>query len=377
MLMRFASLSLAVIFSLLMISKATAQPSLQIAGTVNFQLQHPATWAVTSASPAWESAPLFGCTTTLVSIFSFFDNCLFEDVNLRCTKTTCVSPIFADPFGGPTVTTTFSDECFYCIDHPECCGIGFSTTVPEYAEVDNLRVGLSGDNSVPVVLAYSLAPPGPLVDFRHEAMADVERTTTFRFTRPLGASGPASLVIPVDIDQLIVRAWQGAPLSISNGFAFFELRAQSPQLGNLFRLRVEQPVDGSATIIGMAPSSEFELDIAMSRLEDFAGVVPPILVPAVVNEVEITVTMSFSAQAEFDCDPFIRGDVNSDGAMNLGDIVTLLGYVFSSGPAPQPLAAGDVNGDGVVNVADAIYGLSHLFGGGPQPPAPYPTAGCL
>jgi hypothetical protein len=62
--------------------------------------------------------------------------------------------------------------------------------------------------------------------------------------------------------------------------------------------------------------------------------------------------------------------------LNLGDIVSLLSYVFSSGAAPEPMAAGDVNGDGQVNVADAVFGLSHLFSGGPQPPAPYPTPGC-
>ncbi|MFN0060625.1 MAG: dockerin type I repeat-containing protein [Planctomycetota bacterium] len=368
---------LAALVLLILTRPVAAQPSVQIGGTLTFNLNHPVSWQVSSTSPTWVAVPLYGCTTTLVSILDFFNECTFEDEILRCTKTVCTFPVLADPFGGPSVTTTFSEECYYCIENPLCCGIGsVEFPVPGYQEIDSLRVGLDSDNTVPVDVLYSMMPPGPLMDLDHEAAVDVARALTFRFTRPPGASGAASLQIPFDIDSLVVRAWQGSPLSISNGFAHYELRAQSPQLGNLFRLRIEQPIDGPATILGTIPGSAYDHDLAESVLTDYAGSVAPIPVPASMNVVEITVTMTFLGEGSFDCDPFVRGDVNGDGMLNLGDIVSLLSYVFSSGAAPQPLEAGDLNGDGLVNVADAIYGLSFLFNGGPQPPAPYPTAGC-
>jgi hypothetical protein len=61
------------------------------------------------------------------------------------------------------------------------------------------------------------------------------------------------------------------------------------------------------------------------------------------------------------------GDANNDGQLNVGDVVFLIAYVFSFGPAPLPMEAGDVNCDGEVNVADPVYMIAHIFLGGPPP----------
>lgn len=74
--------------------------------------------------------------------------------------------------------------------------------------------------------------------------------------------------------------------------------------------------------------------------------------------------------------PFIRGEVNGDGMVDIGDAVYLLAFLFSNGPEPMPVAAGDVNGDGMTDVADAVYLLAYQFSNGPEPPAPFPTIGC-
>ena len=61
------------------------------------------------------------------------------------------------------------------------------------------------------------------------------------------------------------------------------------------------------------------------------------------------------------------GDANGDNAVNVGDAVYLINYVFKGGPAPEPLCSGDANGDGSVNVGDAVYLINYVFKGGPEP----------
>jgi uncharacterized protein (DUF608 family) len=65
-----------------------------------------------------------------------------------------------------------------------------------------------------------------------------------------------------------------------------------------------------------------------------------------------------------------RGDANSDGMINAGDVVYLLSYLYRSGPAPSPLEAGDCNCDGVVNGEDVVYLINYLFRNGPPPCEP-------
>ncbi len=71
-----------------------------------------------------------------------------------------------------------------------------------------------------------------------------------------------------------------------------------------------------------------------------------------------------------------NGDVNSSGDIDLSDAIYLIGWLYSGGPAPAPIACpteyssmenGDSNGDGEVDVSDAIHLLSSLFTGGPGP----------
>jgi hypothetical protein len=63
----------------------------------------------------------------------------------------------------------------------------------------------------------------------------------------------------------------------------------------------------------------------------------------------------------------IRGDVNADGIINVGDIVYLVSYLYKGGPQPCPVEAGDVTLDRIVNVGDIVYLVSYLYKGGPPP----------
>jgi len=64
---------------------------------------------------------------------------------------------------------------------------------------------------------------------------------------------------------------------------------------------------------------------------------------------------------------FIRGDVNADELIDLGDVLCLISYLYKGGPAPDPLAASDANCDGVVDLGDVLHLISYLYKGGPQP----------
>ncbi|MGQ9590347.1 MAG: dockerin type I repeat-containing protein [Planctomycetota bacterium] len=75
--------------------------------------------------------------------------------------------------------------------------------------------------------------------------------------------------------------------------------------------------------------------------------------------------------------PFVRGDANADGGINITDGIYVLNFLFLGGPEPPCGEASDTNGDGGVNITDGIYVLNFLFLGGPEPPAPYPDCGDL
>jgi photosystem II stability/assembly factor-like uncharacterized protein len=66
-------------------------------------------------------------------------------------------------------------------------------------------------------------------------------------------------------------------------------------------------------------------------------------------------------------DPFLFGDANGDGVVDLGDVVFLVNYLYRNGPAPEPSQAGDINCDGIVDLGDVVYLVNYLFRGGTPP----------
>ena len=65
------------------------------------------------------------------------------------------------------------------------------------------------------------------------------------------------------------------------------------------------------------------------------------------------------------CD--LRGDINNDGSVDIGDLTYLVDYLFNGGPPPPCLDEADVNGDGSVDISDLTYMVDYFFGGGPAP----------
>jgi len=65
---------------------------------------------------------------------------------------------------------------------------------------------------------------------------------------------------------------------------------------------------------------------------------------------------------------FLRGDVNADGVVDIGDVVYLINYLYRDGPPPVPISqVGDVNCDGVVDLGDVLYLINYLYKNGPPP----------
>lgn len=66
--------------------------------------------------------------------------------------------------------------------------------------------------------------------------------------------------------------------------------------------------------------------------------------------------------------PYVCGDANGDGTVNISDVVSVIGLVFGCWPIHPPLVSGDVNCDGNVNVSDATYLINYIFNPNSPPP---------
>ncbi len=61
------------------------------------------------------------------------------------------------------------------------------------------------------------------------------------------------------------------------------------------------------------------------------------------------------------------GDANNDNAVNVGDAVYIINYIFKGGPAPSCMCEGDANCDFGVNIGEAFYIINYVFKSGPPP----------
>lgn len=72
---------------------------------------------------------------------------------------------------------------------------------------------------------------------------------------------------------------------------------------------------------------------------------------------------------------FVRGDVNSDGNLDISDAVFGLLYLFTGGAVPPCHKSADSDDSGVVDVTDSILLLDAIFLAGPAPEDPFPECG--
>jgi hypothetical protein len=66
-------------------------------------------------------------------------------------------------------------------------------------------------------------------------------------------------------------------------------------------------------------------------------------------------------------DPFLCGDFDGNGIVNIADAVAITSYVFFSGPPPALMVTADADCNGTVNISDVAYLVAFIFGAGPAP----------
>jgi hypothetical protein len=66
------------------------------------------------------------------------------------------------------------------------------------------------------------------------------------------------------------------------------------------------------------------------------------------------------------CD-YICGDADGSREVDIDDVVHLIAYIFSGGPAPEPIEAGDADRSGEVDIDDVVYLIEYIFSGGSEP----------
>jgi hypothetical protein len=64
------------------------------------------------------------------------------------------------------------------------------------------------------------------------------------------------------------------------------------------------------------------------------------------------------------------GDADGSGVVDIDDVVYLIEYIFSDGPAPDPIEAGDADASGEIDIDDVVYLVNYIFAGGPEPQCP-------
>ncbi len=72
--------------------------------------------------------------------------------------------------------------------------------------------------------------------------------------------------------------------------------------------------------------------------------------------------------------PFVRGDANRDGPVNISDPIFTLSSLFLGVGTIRCEDALDSTDDGRIDLSDAVHTLGYLFLGGPEPAAPFPEA---
>jgi len=130
-----------------------------------------------------------------------------------------------------------------------------------------------------------------------------------------------------------------------------------------------------------APTGVFRVGIRANSVEGFIGEIDDLAlfdVPLAAVDVQAIAESGIAGliDGDFDSpDVFVRGDVDSSGAINLSDGVNLLLFLFQQGTPPACADAADVDDSGTPTLTDAVVIFQWLFQQGAPPPEPSPSDG--
>ncbi len=255
-----------------------------------------------------------------------------------------------------------------------------------FAADTDYTMSLSGDTTVGLPAIYEWPELDPDVELTEIDIAEDGRLIFAHRVESLGAGswlydyaifnytsgrGVSGVRVPMPIENLLeatefhdVRTHSGEPLSTDDWPAIRSVNhvqwatdredvdpnANAIRWGMLFNFRV---VTNAPPELGVVELDLFEP--GTPAMVEVAALVPSAAPP--INET------------------FVRGDVNSDGSLDIGDPLAALGFLFHGVPAPSCVDSVDVDDSGTVDLADPIALLDHLFSGGPGPAWPFPNCG--
>jgi len=64
---------------------------------------------------------------------------------------------------------------------------------------------------------------------------------------------------------------------------------------------------------------------------------------------------------------YVAGDADGSGGVDIDDVVFMIDYIFSGGPAPDPVCLGDADSSGEADIDDVVFLINYIFSGGPAP----------
>jgi hypothetical protein len=177
------------------------------------------------------------------------------------------------------------------------------------------------------------------------------------------------------------------------GFTVAVIIGADSVTGKAIPAGLDQPIFTARYRIALGITGETDVEITgdlgapkVPVLLDRKGVSqPPVGTPAPVTKATVTITAGPA--------PFLRGDANQSGSLDVTDGIIIINYLFGGGSLPAGeatrtscLVAMNVDGstvDGVADVedgpdidlTDAIVLLQYVFQRGPAPAAPFPDCG--
>ncbi len=66
-------------------------------------------------------------------------------------------------------------------------------------------------------------------------------------------------------------------------------------------------------------------------------------------------------------EPYVCGDADGSGAVDIDDAVSLIAYIFIGGASPDPIEAGDADCSGNIDIDDVVYLIAYIFADGASP----------
>ncbi len=115
----------------------------------------------------------------------------------------------------------------------------------------------------------------------------------------------------------------------------------------------QHPLDSTFNIGGQ-PAGSYEIQVSRPGYQNYSAIID------VFSNLNLTITL--------DPLPYVNGDVNSNGSVNISDAVFLINFIFSNGPYPNPWATGvHIDANPTVNISDVVYLINYIFSGGPPP----------